>query len=197
MDLRTIISRSLGPVAFLEEEIPGVYYVSVQYIRTGLPREYYIIEADTGTISDDAKAFGKPVLHHPELLTVLNGATGGGDLIIRYEIKLYKLRHDIPVPENDGLYETAMFGMLDYPDYFGDYPAPIATPEGRTVRYKRLRSGVFDLVTETGNQLLAIAESVWDAELVDSVVSHGVQKEGYLFICPDKAAVVLEDLELS
>ena len=195
MDIRAIVTRTLGPVIYLEDEIPGVYYVSLRYIRTGMMREYYIIETDAAMISEAAKTYGKPLRHHPELLSVLIGPKGNGYLVIRFEIALQKVWQNLPPSSDESIADVAMYGMIDNPEFFGEYPAPLRSPDGKIVRYERLKPGVFDVLSERGKRMIAVAEPVWRAELSDQIVSNGVQLGGYLFISSGGIDFVLQDLQ--
>ena len=66
-----------------------------------------------------------------------------GYKIIEYEIYRYQVRHGIYADGQTSLRDIAFYNMEYHPEYFGPYPAPLATPRGRTARYKPLMNGIF------------------------------------------------------
>ena len=151
----------LGELLQTELECPGVYYVLAQETDSLVAHEYYLIEQSSEHISNEAKAYGSPLPHHPDLLSVSLDTEHGGGAVIRFEIKRYLVQHHLPLPDGDTLLTAAIYGMEDYPEYFGSYPAPLSAPRGFTTRYKELIPGVFAIETDTCETMLAVCYPRW------------------------------------
>jgi hypothetical protein len=199
------LQSEIGEIFMAEEECPGVYYVSSLDPESGLPREQYIIDREAPSITGTAKQYGHPLECHPALLQVFFEKDGGGDKVISYEILVYKKQHDIPIPEDEDLLATAVYGMEDYPEYFGRYPAPIMTPHGKMVRYQELMNGILLLETETAEHLIAICYPIWAGDLSKYAMSYGEQTDddrkrgihrcfGYLFFKVDTGSIAIFEL---
>lgn len=171
------LADELGEILTTEILCPGVYYLSVRDNSSMLPVEFYVVEAESDSVSPQAKAYGQPLPHHPELLTYLLGVTGSGSLIVQYEAQLYRVQHRMPLPEDESILGTAVYGREENPDYFGDFPAPLHTPFGEMVCYKRILSGVFALVTSTGTKAVSVCYPIWAGDLTDFTVSLGAQTQ--------------------
>ena len=199
------LQNEIGEIYMAEEECPGIYYVSSTDSETGVPREQYIIDRATTSISDTAKQYGRALECHPELLQIIFEEDGGGDKVISYEILVYKKQHDLPIPEDEDLFATAVYGMEEYPEYFGRYPAPDITPNGKTVRYQELMNGVLLLETETAERLIAVCYPIWAGDLSKYATSFGEQTDydkargihrsfGYLFFRVDTGSIAIYEL---
>ena len=79
------------------------------------------------------------------------------------------MKNGLSLPEGDSLLSAARFAMLDHPEYFGRYPAPLVTPRGDTARYRELMHGVFSIETDHGETVLAICYPLWTSCLPNSV----------------------------
>ena len=193
----------LGKVIKAGQECPGVWYV----VANGnlAAEEYYIIERGAACISDEAKNYGCPLPHHPELLAYRIDDHRGGACIVHYEILRYLVKTRLPLPEGETLLSAAVFGMEDYPEYFGSWPAPRMTPRGFTTRWREKRPGVFLLETDHGEMLLAVCYPLWTSCLPETIRrlaeqtyfdrTHGINSTlGFLFFPESAAQLVLAEL---
>ena len=103
------------------------------------------------------------------------------------------------------LRDVAFFNMEYHPEYFGPYPAPLATPRGRTARYKSLMNGVFWIETGTGEEVLAVCYPIWNCDFSETVLKQSEQSEedvregidntlGYLFFSKRASSLALFEL---
>ncbi len=87
----------------------------------------------------------------------------------------------------------------------GPYPAPLATPRGRTARYKPLMNGVFWIETGTGEEVLAVCYPIWNCDFSETVLKQSEQSEedvregidntlGYLFFSKRVSSLALFEL---
>jgi hypothetical protein len=118
---------------------------------------------------------------------------------------VYKKQHNLPIPEDEDLFATAVYGMEEYPEYFGRYPAPDITPRGKTVRYQELMNGVLLLETETAERLIAVCYPIWAGDLSKYATSFGEQTDydkargihhsfGYRFFRLDTGSIAIYEL---
>ena len=195
----------IGKVIQAERECPGVWYTVLETGGLSAAEEYYIVERGTECISDEAKAYGCPLPHHPELLAYRFEERRSGAGIVHYEVLRTLMQNRLPLPEAESLLTTAVFGMEDYPEYFGCWPAPRMTPRGFTTRWQEKRPGVFSLETERGETLLAVCYPLWTsclsepirqrAEQTDFDRAHGIGNTlGFLFFPEAAAHLVLAEL---
>ena len=99
-----------------------------------------------------------------------------------------------------------LFTNMEYhPEYFGPYPAPLATPRGRTARYKPLMNGIFWIETGTGEEVLAVCYPIWNCDFSETVLKQSEQTEedvregidntlGYLFFSKRASSLALFEL---
>ena len=190
-----------------EQECPGVWYVVAETGSFPAAEEFYIVERSAADITDEAKAYGSPLPGHPELLSYRMDVPRSGAGILRYEILRSYVRKHLPLPEGETLLSAAVFGMEDYPEYFGSWPAPRSTPRGFTTRWRELRPGVFFVETDRGESLLAVCYPLWIsglpepikrlAEQTDCDRAQGIDNTlGYLFFPEASAQHVLEELPI-
>ncbi len=85
------------------------------------------------------------------------------------------------------------------------YPAPLATPRGRTARYKPLMNGIFWIETGTGEEVLAVCYPIWNCDFSETVLKQSEQTEedvregidntlGYLFFSKRASSLALFEL---
>lgn len=202
------IVDDLGEILATEELCPGAYYVSARSEISMLPEEYYIVDTQSEIISAQAKAYGKHLPHHPELLSYLLGTSGSGNMVLLYEAQLYRVRHQLSLPKGESLLATAVFGREENPEYFGDFPAPTQTPFGTVVRSRQIIPGVFALVTDTGAKAVSVCYPIWDGDLTVSTTKLGQQMEydrihgihnifGNLFFTEENACLALFEISLN
>jgi len=146
----------IGIVKKADQIMPGVYRSLLAFPESYmLGDELYIVLRDAPDISETAKSYATAAPGYSDLLVFTSKNGIETHLIIDYEVALYQILHGESAHEN--LQEIAAFGAELYPEYFGDYPAPVVTPWGYTTRYKTIFNGVFWVETELGRRGLAIA----------------------------------------
>ncbi|MBE7003988.1 MAG: hypothetical protein E7425_06855 [Ruminococcaceae bacterium] len=198
------IEEDLGTIVDSELLCPGVYYAASEGDGR-FAQEYYIIERGASCISEAAKAYGKLLPHHPELLACRIDEPEGGRDVIKYEISRYRKKNGLPLPDGESLLTIASYAMENNPEYFGSFPAPIHTPRGTMTRYKTIINGVIALETDQCERMVAVCYPMWETALSDYAKQLGEQtaydKEqgidetmGYLFFKESDGALALFEL---
>jgi hypothetical protein len=199
------LSDDLGEIYSAEEECPGVWYVSVEMEGSIVGAEYYIIEPNAPCLSAEARKYGEPLPHHPELLAIELLDPTAGRYVVKYEMLRYLTMKNLPLPEDESLLEIAVYGMELNPEYFGKYPVPRETPHGYTTRFKELMNGMFFLETDRCEAMLSVCYPIWNSDLSEYTVAHGVHTAhdlacgvdhsfGYLFFPEDAACLVIFEI---
>ena len=153
------LEAELGPIIMTEQLCPGVCYLTVKYENEGLIREYYAV-TDTPVISQAAKAYG----HRTAGLWLFPmEADTGGWRVVRYEINKYLQKNGLPLEQP--LLDLALFAAEFTPEYFGAYPVPYHTPNGRTTRHWVLANGIYWVETDQCEEILTACYPIWSAEL--------------------------------
>ena len=161
------LADDLGEIITAEQIVPGVFYAVAAEEDTALRCEYYVVESSCAVLSKDAKAYGHRLEHHPDYLRYRLDTPEEGRMVVEYELDQYLARHGLPPLDGTSLPELSSFGREYNPEYFGDYPAPLATPKGRNLRYITLTSGVFVIETERLERVLAVCYPIWSCDLSD------------------------------
>ncbi len=193
------LKEKLERLGRTEEECPGVFYLS-----TPVGGEWYIVRRDTPEISDEAKAYGKPVKSNASLLFYSLDESTGGWRIIHYEILKYRVKHHLSADSN-GLHNVAIFQAEVHPEYFGTYPVPLLTPWGYTLRNKMLLNGLYWLETDQCVRTLAVSYPLWSGDLTSDTLALAKQnaydqKEeiettlGYVFFSEEDSCFPLHEL---
>lgn len=202
--LRSVLEAALGEVYDLEAEAPGVYYCTAREADKAVYTECYLVEAESEVISVPAKNYGVPLRNCQELLSYDLNEPDSGYQIIQYELAMYRHRC-APTPELlRELRSAAVFGAQEYPEYFGEQPAPMDTPRGRTLRSAQIWNGVWCLETDQGEHMLAFSYPIWTAEL--SWMAQGLGEQtaqdqaegidntfGYLFFPAEEDGIPLQE----
>ena len=199
------IEDELGEVAMTEQQCPGVYYAACRWDEQEQPREYYIVDRDTTSISHEIKKRGTPMEKHPEYLIYPIDRGDTVYLIVKFEAQRYRQKHGLPPLEADNLHTTAVYGMEIHPEYYGEYPAPLVTPRGYTIRYKTIAAGIFLIETDRCETVLALGYPVWCetlsdyvqgiAEIMEADRQNGIDNTlGYLFFQEQTACIALFEL---
>lgn len=205
-DLRQTLEAALGEIYELEPEAPGVWYCAFQAQEWAHASECYLVEQDSGTISEEAKRYGAELPDCRGLLCYDLGKPDSGYQIIRYELARYRHWQTPSAETLQALREAAVFGMQDQPEYFGEYPAPLETPRGRALRSIVAASGVFCLETDQGEHMVAFSYPVWKTELPQEIRALGEQlprdqaegidnRFGYLFFSEETQDIALREWE--
>lgn len=186
--------------------MPGVYYIAARK-QDGkfLADEYYVVEKSSPAISKEAMVYGRMPEEDSRVLLYSFAEERRGYKIIEYEIYRYQVRHGIYADGQTSLRDIAFYNMEYHPEYFGTYPAPLATPRGRTARYKPLMNGVFWIETGTGEEVLAVCYPIWNCDFSETVLKQSEQTEedvregidstlGYLFFSKWASSLALFEL---
>ena len=204
-DILLVLEDDLCSIVMSQHITPGIIYVAAKTGDEAFPSEYYIAERDCTELSQEAKRYGRPLEHHPEFLCYPAGSPDNGRMVIEYEANRYLKKHGLPLKECDSLLALADYGREYEPEYFGDYPAPIYTPKGLTLRYVTLKPGIFLIETDKLDKVLAVCYPIWNSEISDYTKSKGEQftydqlrgidnTEGYLFFTEENACLALFEL---
>ena len=161
--LMDMLEDSFGEILSLEEECPGVYYLTARKEELDLiPQAYYIVDKNAQAISARAKEYGQPIEGIPGFLSFSIDDLKSGQKIIAYEILRYQVRARLPTGLAESFYEFSLYAAEYHPDYFGAYPAPLLTPRGHTVRHQTIANGIFLLETDQGEDLVAFCQPFWE-----------------------------------
>lgn len=200
------LDDTVGEIVRACQECPGVYYIAARK-QDGrfLADEYYVVERSSPAISKEAMAYGRMSEEDSRVLLYPFAEERHGYKIIEYEIYRYQVRHGMYADGQTSLRDVAFFNMEYHPEYFGSYPAPLATPRGRTARYKPLMNGVFWIETGTGEEVLAVCYPIWNCDFSETVLKQSEQSEedvregidntlGYLFFSKRASSLALFEL---
>ena len=164
--------EELGEIVLAEQPYPGVYHIAAKKSETVFTAsEYYIVVKNTPIISQTVKNYGKICIGHPELLLYPLSDDKSGWRLVEYEGMKYLTQNHLPLPERETLHSTAIYFMEYHPEYFGEYPVPIITPRGYTLRHMRLDNGVYWLETDRCEQMLSVCHPIWSCELSAAALS--------------------------
>lgn len=199
------IEDEVGQIKATEELCPGVYYVAARDFESGLPHEYYIVQKWEAPLTEQAESYGKPMKSSNDLLMFPLDDEKGGGSVVKYEVQRYRASRHLPPLDDEDMFVTAVYGMENYPEYFGDYPIPAQTPRGATMRHKRLANGVYVLETERFEHMIAVCYPVWEgdlsdytirqAEMLESDARQGIDSTlGYLFFPESAGCLALFEL---
>ena len=141
-NLMEAIENEVGEILLFTEEVPGAYFITAKNEEQRSNSEYYIIELSSSAISASAKSYGRPFQSNKEILLYDIEDVSAGQKIVAFEIARYKLKNGSGDIEKSDLADIASAGMETNPEYFGSFPAPIKTPWGDTLRYKKLSKGI-------------------------------------------------------
>lgn len=166
------LENVLGRTSNIEQEGPGIYYLSADGNEAWSGGEYYAVCGDAPDISKEAKEYGLRAETCPGLLLYPFAKDNSGWRIIQYEVYRYRTENKIPLPEAGAFTNAALYGCEIHPEYFGLYPAPALTPWGRTLRHKALDNGIYWIETNQCKHVLAVCFPIWQ-ELSSTVAKIG------------------------
>ena len=169
-----LLESILGEINAVEQESPGVCYLSVSGSEDWSSGEYYAVWSNAPDISEEAKSYGLRSGQCPELLLYPFAKDNSGWRIIRYELYKYRTENGLPMPEEDNFTDIALYSIEIHPDYFGMYPVPTLTPWGYTLRHKMLDNGIYWLETNQCKHVLAVCFPIWQ-ELSSAATEAAVQ----------------------
>ncbi len=202
------LSDELGSITRAEPTAcPGVYLLETAASPKQIVGQMlYAVESDAQEISDGAKRFGMRLELHSDFLIYPIDEYSLVDSIIHYEISKYCARNGLKQMGAPEVRAYAAYGAENYPDYFGQIPAPYLTPHGYLTRYLRLMNGAFWLETDQGEQMLAMTRLLWKNDLDDRVKAKAEFNDfdraaadfdsttGYAFFLSEAGALALYDL---
>lgn len=183
-EIQQIVEETFGEIIKIENPAPGVYeaVVKPEEDRPGFAGDYYIVEMDSSAISSAAKAHGKLIEGYTGVVSYDVDDTPSGKFIIDYELTKYRIRQGLPLPEGESLRSIALYGMEHHPDYFGEYPVPVLTPWGYTVRHQRIDNGVYWIETDKCRNVLSVCYPYWNTEFSEYAIKIGAkQNNGLIF----------------
>lgn len=138
------IGDEFGEILLANQPYPDIYYIVVQEDENNCEAtEYYIVHKSTSSISETVKEYGQVLPGQSEWLVYPMSDDKSGWRLVDYEGLKYLVQNHLPIPERESLHETAIYSAEYHPEYFGEYPAPMFTPSGYTLRHKRLDYGIY------------------------------------------------------
>ena len=206
-DLPFNLMAELGSVQHAEIISPGVYFLIVE--KDSERAEVYVVTEDAPAISEEARNYGQDISDCPGLRVYPLHEKGSGKHIIDFEVCRYQVKCHLPVEgSTDSLLSRALYGMEEYPDYFGTFPVPFHTPRGSTVRHKALSNGVYWLETDRCEEMSSVCYPIWQSDLTIPEQRYGEQLEydqirqidstlGNLFFSKDNSYIPLFELSLA
>lgn len=193
------LEAEIGEIMELEQICPGIYYISAG------GTEYYAVAEDAPMISRKAWRYGRQIPGCSEFRLYPMDKPRSGWMVVRYEICRYMEKNGLSLPDGTTLHSAAIFGMECHPEYFGEFPVPALTPQGYTLRYQRMRNGIYWIETAQCTEILAVCFPVWDGELSEAAQKtamlldydrqHGIENTfGYMFFSEDASCVPIFEL---
>ena len=154
------IDKALGDIRLAELLCPGVYYICLYAPYDG-ETEFHLVDVDSESVSDAAKAYGHRIDDIPTCLIYPYRSELKGYKILDYEIQRYYVSHNHPKADSRELREAAAYATEICPEYFGGFFPPVNTPFGHIVRHKTLMNGIFWAETDTAQQIIVVAFPRW------------------------------------
>ena len=154
------IHEAVAEVKMAEQLCPGVYYAATFEMVYG-GTEFYLVDQDTDTIPQAAKAYGQSIEGVPGCLLYPFEHNAEGRRIIEYETQRFHMKTHPSEEARRKLREAAAYGMEQCPQYFGPFPPPVDTPLGHVIRCKALINGVFWEETDAAKAIIAVAYPRW------------------------------------
>ena len=149
--------KELGLLKNAVIKCPGVYLLHMCSISGScLSHDLYVV-MENAPISREARAYGKALSAHPDMLLYPVTEEDFSYKIIEFEVTKFYMEHDLPASAGESLHSLALYGSELCPEYFGAFPAPRVTPWGYMTRYKTIQPGVFWIETDQCTTALAIA----------------------------------------
>lgn len=196
--------KEMGLVKSAIMKCPGVYFLHTFATADHYTGSNFYIVTENAPISAEARAYGKKLATHPELLLYQCEGEDYGYKVIEYEIMKFYIKNDLPYAADEDIHSFAAFGMEVCPSYFGTFPTPMLTPWGYTTRYKVLHPGVFWIETAQCVTTVAVSNVMRD-DVSDEVYNlsvltqfdqeHGIEQTmGYFFFQEKDMALIIFEL---
>lgn len=167
-DYMSDLEAELGTIVAVQECCPGVYSIEVDE-GGRFHKEYYVLMEGapfTGQIWNYGQWIRGLDLYLFEI-----GRYGSGWEVMQYEITRYNLAAGKETVPEEVFHDRAVHAMDAYEEYFGEFPVPYHTPEGYTLRHRKLGNGIYWLETSRGRELLALCFPIWNTELSDAAIA--------------------------
>ncbi len=197
------LKDEIGEIKAVQEFIPGVYYLTAQKESCAADNFYVVMES--AAIFAAVSRYGRQFAGL-RLYPVNEDASGWR--IVEYELGKYQITHNralIPEEVEREFHKAALFAAGYHPEYFGEYPVPIRTPRGYTLRHQKLENGVYWLETSQCEEMLAVCYPIWNTEFTSIARVTGEPTEydyiqgydktlGYLFFSQERSCIALYEL---
>lgn len=181
LDYLREICDEIGKVRSFGWQCLGTYYINIDNNKNPFVKEFSIVEKKTESISIVAKAYGKPLASHPDILLYQIVDVSGDRAVIQHEIAKYRVRSDLHLFNDESLHTLEVYGADLNPEYFGAFLAPIITPHGLTPGYEAIVDGVYALETDCVETMIAICYPIWNANVSDYTMKYAEQTDSYLY----------------
>ena len=125
------LEAAIGKLREREKECPGVWYVSTCGDGEQDGTEFYVVDRDTDSIPNEAKAYGAAIPDCPQYLLYPMEYENRVRKTIQFEALRYRMKNGVSDAGKNELREIALDGMEERPEYFGTFPPPSMTPSIR------------------------------------------------------------------
>lgn len=164
------------------------------YFIAGEHNEGYVVPSDYtgGILSPKALTLGE---RRGDLLYYLDGERLP---IAKHDLLVWQLTCCAESERNSlqsKLDDCCMYGMIEFPDFFGTYPAPTETPTGTPDALRKVRDGIYWAHCCSG-WFLGICEPIWFPSLSIIASDYGTRLKDYLFFAVDTFASAIPLFEL-
>ncbi len=156
------LKNEIGEIGKVQRFIPGVYCLTAP--KEGCPVENYYVVMEFAAVFAAVSKYGR---QFPGLRLYPVSEDAGGWRIVEYELAKYQMARSPELLSEEAeqeFHRTALFAAGYHPEYFGEYPVPIRTPRGCTLRHQKLENGVYWLETSQCEELLAVCYPIWNTE---------------------------------
>ena len=156
------LKNEIGEIGKVQRFIPGVYCLTAP--KEGCPVENYYVVMEFAAVFAAVSKYGR---QFPGLRLYPMSEDAGGWRIVEYELAKYQMARSPELLSEEAeqeFHRTALFAAGYHPEYFGEYPVPIRTPRGCTLRHQKLENGVYWLETSQCEELLAVCYPIRNTE---------------------------------
>lgn len=156
------LKHEIGEVRAFRAFIPGVYYLTAQ--KENCAAENYYAVMESAAVFSAVNRYGHP---YPGLRLYAVSEDASGWRVLEYELGKYQMAHNRELITEEAereFHRAALFAAGCHPEYFGEYPVPIRTPRGYTLRHQKLENGIYWLETSQCEELLAVCYPIWNTE---------------------------------
>lgn len=197
------LKSEIGEIKAIQEFVPGVCYLTAQKENCGLENFYVVMES--AAVFAAVSRYGR---QFPGLRLYPVSEDASGWRIVEYELGKYQMAQNralISEETEREFHRAALFAAGYHPEYFGEYPVPVRTPRGYTLRHQKLENGVYWLETSQCEELLAVCYPIWNTEFTSIARVTGEPSEydyiqgydktlGYLFFSQERSCIAFYEL---